>query len=338
MKPHHLLIPILSTLLATTALAEPVTVNLSNYIRAESDMQLMGYAEKAGGIGKILNLREPYSVENQTTIRGNRDTLYSLGVYDLTQPITITKPDSGERFMSLLVVDQDMYNPVLKTGAGTVNLTMADVGTRYVLVIFRTFADPNDPEDLKKAHALQDQIKIEQADPGTLDAIPDWDKKSLVETRDAVNVLGLKLNDFSAGFGKRGQVDPIIHLAATAMGWGGNPPRGAKYVSVVPEKNDGKTAYTLTMPIDVPVQAFWSVSVYNKYGFFTPNKYNAYSINNVTGKKNDDGSLTIHFGGDPSNDNFLPITDGWNYAIRFYLPGWQLIEDSWTVPAPVPVE
>ena len=61
-------------------------VNVLNYIRAESDMQFQGYAAKAGGVGKLLNLREVYSVEDQTTIRGNRDTLYSVGVYDLVAP------------------------------------------------------------------------------------------------------------------------------------------------------------------------------------------------------------------------------------------------------------
>ncbi len=51
-------------------------VNVLNYIRAESDMQFKDYAAKAGGVGKLLHLRDVYSVENQTTIRGNRDTLY----------------------------------------------------------------------------------------------------------------------------------------------------------------------------------------------------------------------------------------------------------------------
>ncbi|GJM22147.1 MAG: hypothetical protein DHS20C15_20620 [Planctomycetota bacterium] len=113
-------------------------------------------------MGKFLNLREPYSVEHQTTIRGNRDTLYSVGVYDLTEPVTIIKPASPDRFQSLLVIDQDQFNPVLKNGAGEVTLSIDNVGTRYAMVLFRTFADPNDPEDMKKAHALQDSIQTDK--------------------------------------------------------------------------------------------------------------------------------------------------------------------------------
>jgi len=115
-------------------------------------------------------------------------------------------------------------------------------------------------------------------------------------------------------------------------------PRCAMYVNVYPEQNNGRTPYELTMPKDVPVDAFWSVTVYNKDGFITPNKLNAYSVNDVTGKKNADGSVTIHFGGGPNQSNYLPITDGWNYIVRLYLPQWQIIEGNWTPPAPQPVE
>lgn len=328
---------IVALLVPSSLRAGGQAVDISNYIRAESDLQIKGYAEKAGGVGKMLHMREPYSVENQTTIRGNRDTLYSMGVFDLMEPLTIFKPESPDRFQSLLVIDQDQYNPVLKNGSGEVTLTLDNVGTRYVLVLFRTFVNPNDPADVKAAHAQQDKIRIKQASRGKLE-LPDWDETSLVETRKNLNVLANKLTEVSAGFGKRGEVDPIIHLAATSIGWGGNPPRGAVYVNVVPDENDGKTAYVLTMPKDVPVDAFWSVSVYNKDGFYTPNKQNAYSINNVTGKANADGSMTIHFGGDPGKSNYLPITEGWNYIVRLYQPQWQIIEGNWTPPSPQQVK
>jgi len=334
MKTTIIALTVLTTLLPTSLRAEGVPVTIKNYVRAESDVQMKGYAAKAGGVGKLLHMREPYSVENQTTIRGNRDTLYSMVVFDLTTPVTIIKPDSPDRFQSLLVISQDHFMPVLKHGGGEVTLTMDSVGTRYVLALFRTFADPNSPEDMKAAHALQDRIKVQQASPGKLE-LPDWDMESFEQTRKALNVLADKIPDMSDGFGKKGQVDPIIHLMASSYGWGGNPPRGAKYVGVVPEQNDGKTAYTLTMPKDVPVQGFWSVTVYNKDGFFTPNQQNLYSVNNVTGKKNSDGSMTIHFGGDSKAANYLPITEGWNYVVRLYLPGTAAIEGDWEPPAPV---
>ena len=323
--------------LMSTAVQGGETVNILNYVRAESDMQFKGYAAKAGGVGKLLNFREVYSVKNQTTIRGNRDTLYSFGVYDLTSPITIIKPASPDRFQSLLVIDQDEYNPVLKNGAGKVTLTIDDVGTRYVMLVFRTFCDPNSPQDMKQAHALQDAIKVEQASAGKLE-LPEWDEESLVATRQALNHLAAKIDGFPDAFGARGDVDPTQHLLGAAYGWGGNPQRGAMYFNITPKKNDGQIAYTLTMPEDVPVEAFWSVTVYNKEGFFTPNDLNAYSFNSITAKRDADGKVTIHFGGDSQATNYLPITNGWNYIVRCYLPGWQIVEGNWTPPAPQPVE
>ena len=44
------------------------------------------------------------------------------------------------------------------------------------------------------------------------------------------------------------------------------------------------------MPADVPVDAFWSISLYNARGFFEPNDRDAYNVNSVTGTRNDDGS------------------------------------------------
>ena len=91
--------------------------------------------------------------------------------------------------------------------------------------------------------------------------------------------------------------------------------------------------YKLTVR-DVPVDGFWSISVYNADGFFEPNDRNAYSVNNVTATPNDDGSVTVHFGGCADDrPNCLPIMDGWNYTVRLYRPRPEILDGSWTFPA-----
>jgi len=80
------------------------------------------------------------------------------------------------------------------------------------------------------------------------------------------------------------------------------------------------TAYAVPVE-DAPVDAFWSVTVYNAEGLIENNDLNAYSYNNVTAKPNDDGSFTIHFGGcDDGRANCPPVTPDWNYAVRLYEP------------------
>jgi len=70
----------ISGALAQSTNAAPVTVD--NFIRAETDLY-MGNIVKDGGFGKFNHRREPATIENQTVIRLNRDTLYSAAVFDL---------------------------------------------------------------------------------------------------------------------------------------------------------------------------------------------------------------------------------------------------------------
>jgi hypothetical protein len=306
---------------------EKVTVD--NFVRAESDMTLKRYVDQ-GAFGKLLHIRQPVPIDKQNVIRMNRDTLYSLGVFDLTTPVTLTKPDPGSRFQSMSTVSEDHSIRPSEYGAGDFTLTREKIGTRYVFVIFRTFVDATNPEDIKAANALQDKIKVVQANVGSFQ-IPDWDEASLKTVRDAINVLAATKTDTSGMFGDKTRLNPIDHLLGTAYGWGGSPKDDSMYVNAVPSKNDGTTPYTLTVK-DVPIDGFWSVTVYNAQGFMEKNDRDAYSFNNVTAKRNKDGGITIHFGGDPSNPNYLPIVKGWNYIVRLYRPQKTLLDGTSKFP------
>ena len=119
-----------------------------------------------------------------------------------------------------------------------------------------------------------------------------------------------------------------------AWGWGGLPGEDVSYSGGPIEKNDGETVHTLTVK-DVPVDGFWSVSVYNKDGFFDINERGVYSYNSKTSKQNTDGSVTVQFGQCDGVDNCLEIMAGWYYAIRLYQPQEAIINGSWLFPAPV---
>jgi hypothetical protein len=215
-------------------------------------------------------------------------------------------------------------------------LNREKVGTRYVIVLLRTFADPNDPADMTAAHALQDRVQVVQAKVGTFE-VPDWDEASLRTVREALNVLAATKTDMSGMFGDKANLNPIDHLLGTASGWGGNPKEAAVYESVMPKLNDGTTPHVLTVG-DVPVDGFWSVTVYNAKGYMEPNPQNAYSVNNVTARRNADGSVTIHFGGDPGSANYLPITPGWSYVARMYQPREAVVDGTWKFPEAQPAK
>jgi hypothetical protein len=325
---------------AQTAMQSPqakaISVTPDNFARAETDMYF-AYFDKKGAFGKFFHLRD-LPLEG-TGVRPNRDTLYSEAVFDLDAgSVTITLPDAGKRFMSLLAINEDHYVVAVDYGAGPYTFTNDEVGTRYLFVALRTFVDPTDPKDFDQVHELQDAVRVNQpGGPGNFEA-PSWDPASQKQVREALLTLSATLPDLRHAFGAKAQVDPTRHLIGTASAWGGNPEKDAIYLNVTPDKNDGTTVYKLTVPRNVPVNAFWSVIVYTADGHLQKNEYNAYSLNSITAKKNDDGSVTVQFGGcDGKIPNCLPIMNGWNYMVRLYRPRAEVLNDNWKFPDAEPV-
>jgi hypothetical protein len=308
-----------------------VLVSVDNFTRAESDLYFSNVV-KEGGFGRFTHIRELTPPDNQLVVRSNRDTLYSAGVFDLEAgPVTISLPDSGGRFMSMQVITEDHYVPAVFYARGEHTLTRDDIGTRYVMVAIRILVDPDDDADLNAVHALQDAVGLQQEHTGSFE-IPKWDPVSQKTVRDVLVELSATLPDSKGMFGTKNDTDPVRRLIGSASAWGGNPEKDAMYFSVHPAENDGAAIYRLFVD-EVPVDGFWSVTVYNKDGYFTPNPQNAYSLNNVTAQRGADAKITIQFGGcDAATANCLPITPGWNYLVRLYRPQHKVRNGDWTFP------
>ncbi|GAA4356086.1 DUF1254 domain-containing protein [Angustibacter luteus] len=304
-----------------------IKVNADNFKRAETHRMMAGLQRDAGGVNVFSHNREPAEIDKQTVIRMNRDTLYSFAVVDISQGATLTVPDSGERYLSVMIVNEDHYINKVFHDAGRYELTVEEFDTPYVVVAARTLVDPTNPNDLAAVAAVQDGFAL-QATSGRTFELPDYDTESLDRTRNALLALASDLSAFSEMFGRREHVDAVHHLIGSAAGWGGLPDAEATYVGVFPNLPVGE--YDLTVG-DVPVDGFWSISVYNAEGFFEPNEQGAYSVNNITAARNNDGSVTVRFGGE--GNNALPITDGWNYIVRLYRPRPEILTGDWTFPA-----
>jgi hypothetical protein len=267
-------------------------------------------------------------------VRPNRDTFYSQALFDLDAgPVTVTLPDAGERFLSMQVFDEDHYSPETIYEPGDHTYTRERIGTRYVFMAVRILVDPADPQDVAQVHALQDAITVVQpGGPGRFEA-PHWDEASQKKVRDALLTLSETLPDLRNAGGRKGDVDPVRHLIATASAWGLNPDKDAIYLNVTPELNNGKAIYRLDVPGEVPVDGFWSVTVYDATGHFQKNEFDAYSLNSITAKKSEDGSVGIQFGGcDGKVPNCLPVMEGWNYMVRLYRPRAEVLDGIWEFP------
>ena len=124
--------------------------------------------------------------------------------------------------MSIMVVNEDHYLNKVIHEQGEHELTVKEFGTPYVCLAVRTLVDASDPEDIRKANTLQDQLKIRAASAKPY-THPDYDQVSYKTTYDALLVLGRGMADARATFGSKEDVEPIRHLLGTAWGWGGLP-------------------------------------------------------------------------------------------------------------------
>lgn len=305
-------------------------VNVENFAVAETHRMMSDLQRDAGGVNRFRHNREPAAIEHQTVIRLNRDTLYSFAVVDIRAGATLTIPDHGDRYLSAMVVNERHYMDAVFHDPGEYRLTTERFGTPYVVVAVRILVDPEDQADVAVVTALQDQLGIDSASAEPF-PLPDDDPADLDETRGALLTLARNLRGFDRMFGSEAEVDPVRHLIGTAAGWGGLPSWEAQYIGVDPRLPQGR--YELRV-VDVPVDGFWSISVYNADGFFEPNDRGAYTINNITGVRDDDGAITVRFGDHPDGvPNVIPIPEGWNYLVRLYRPRAELLDGSWTFPA-----
>jgi hypothetical protein len=273
---------------ARAADALPVTIEQLTGARAEL------YADRLvheGMLGRFQHRREPANVENRTVKELNRDTLYSLAVFDLEEgPVTITMPDPGQRFMSLQIFDRYHFVDAKYYAAGSYTIEPVERGgtrSRYVVAAVHFLVDPEDPIDVQQVHALQDAIQVRQKRPWWFAWFRDasWDPVRQDRVRHALFALGSPVDARLAGR---------------------------------PRRNDAKTVYRAVVK-DVPVDGFWSVSVYDADGYYRKNDQRAYSLNSITSWKNADGSVPIQFGGCGGRpSNCLPTVPGWRYEMRLY--------------------
>jgi hypothetical protein len=309
-------------------------VNVDNFVRAETARMFDGVLAQSGGANRWVHLRGPVPLDQQVVIRMNRDTLYSSAVVDISAGAVLEIPAVGDRYLSVQVTNEDhLVNRVLRE-PGRHELTVDECGSRFVNTSVRIFVDPDDPDDVGAVNALQDGLVIEAASDGPYDH-PDYDSASLDHTRGLLLQLMEGVPDSRGAFGRADEVDPVRHLLGTAAGWGGLPEWEAFYTI---ESEPRPAAHDRIVFRHVPVDAFWSITVYNRDGYFEANPSGRYSFNGVTATADDDGAVTIDLDtADHGYTNHLPVMDGWNYAIRLYRPRPEVLDGSWVPPVPQPV-
>ena len=339
MMPVFACIALLSTSACAVAIATVAVVKNSNnegivtfqnYAHVQSTMQMNDYQKLAGGVNKWYISRKPVSIAKQPTIRMNRDTLYNVAVINVSKGATITLPDVGKRYISLMVSNEYGYTNLVYYGKGTYKLNPKNVGSDYAFVLVRTLVDANDAKDVKAVNNIQDNLKI-VSQSNIAFKLPNWDMASYKENFDSLLELFSILPNAEKTFGSKEEVDPVRFLLGATGGFAGLPSKDAKYINISPDQS-GK-AYKIVMK-DVPVDGFWSFSIYDKDGYFFDSEYGAPSINNIIATPDENGEYPIYFGNCEKEDvNCLAIKDGWNFVVRLYRPEEAILSGKWELPA-----
>ncbi|MEZ4582615.1 MAG: hypothetical protein R3A10_13435 [Caldilineaceae bacterium] len=124
------------------------------------------------------------------------------------------------------------------------------------------------------AHALQDGVRVEQADVGDFD-VPDWSQEQVETMRNALMLLASVSTDSAKSFGRR--TGPGLLAPETAIGWGGLPATARHLPQHLSAQRTTAAPPTRFTVDDVPVDGFWSITLYDDEGWMPVNEYNAYS-------------------------------------------------------------
>ncbi len=120
---------------------------------------------------RFRHARSLTTAKTQTVTQPNNDTLYSSAWLDLSaRPVRIALPSSGERYLSLALMDMFTNNFAVLRGGSAREVVVIGPGspeipgairapTAWVWALARTLVAG--PEDLPAAHAVQDGLRIE---------------------------------------------------------------------------------------------------------------------------------------------------------------------------------
>ncbi len=236
-----------------------------------------------GGSESSFTSASPRRLKSSSVIRLNRDTLYSAAVFDLdVGPVTITLPDSGARFLSMQVIDEDQYAPSVFYGEGKHTLTKDSVGTRYVITAVRILVDPDEPAGRRAGTSCRTQSRSSSGSTARLTS--PIGTVSQKKVRDALLVLGSTLPDSR-------DVRPEVRCRSCATfdrqlpwAWGGNPEKDAMYLNITPERNDGTTVHHSPSKTCRSMGSGRSASTTQRASS-SENHRDAYTINDLTATK-----------------------------------------------------
>jgi len=338
-------IMVLAVLGFTTAIeatAAGVAVTPDNFIHDDSTRAyLKEIAQSKGKVNVVRRTRTLTNADDQDVIRRNEDTLYTRVVLDVKGGATISTKEY-EGYQNINVLDVNHSKIATLTGHGTrkVDESMLTEGQHaYVIVRTGLLRHLSEKEMMAKGHKAQDNISITFKSSEPFVPSVNYDYASLnVVKYGILKAFALEpIKDvIKNGLGTMEERDPEAARVIVAIGWGALAGKEAVYSAFTGTTERG--SFTITSKPNAYDTGFFSISIYNEYGYIATINY---AINSDDMIPNKDGSYTITFlaSGEPVREGEknvvrTPRGKSWTGILRSYNikdkdEGFAWV-DSWT--------
>ena len=310
MKKIIILVAIFAFLLASCTNESP-KVTRGNFATAETQRYFQEFSDQ-GAVNKFIHEEDiAVALDKQTVIRSNIDMYYSHAIVDISKGATITLPKSENRLRMAQVIDENHYTTDVFYDEGTYELK-SNSGSNFVYIFMRTYADPTDLEDQKKALEIMNLTTIESNGGKTFES--KFDAEEVIRMRKEIT-FSATYTDSKGAFGDVDDIKDFEKFTfASAVGWGGLPEKYAVYWPIEPNLGNECATMTIDAP---PVDQYWSLTVYDFEGWLA-HPYPLRTSYNTT--PNEDGTITFHFGCGKDALNNIEISDNWTFILRLYGP------------------
>ena len=312
----------------------------------------------------VMASRDLLKAGEDKIVRSNNDTLYKMAfVYLGDGPVVLrSQSPSKEGFSSFQLQDDrnaNYRNIIGPDGSytlyhgekpETIAGEAVEVPSLLSAVVTRIeVKDTNDAADMAGAQAIFDGITIEGPvirEMPAVDLLSGFDEQVAQEALKRMDETARSV-PYSKTIVAPGQepgkdVPYLYHASGTKVGWGGPSTSHSAYELMYTDASgetlEGSKGDYVLMTEAPPVNAFWSITIYDSTtGRFHPNDDNRYHFNNTTAVKNEDGTFTFRFKVkcDDGDQNCLEVPAGpFDVAARYYLPEPEIMNGKWTMPRP----